>query len=366
MLKIDRINKLVDSMNKSEIDVVIIGPSGDLEYLTRYAPFTDSRFKALFVLSDGRCFYICPALYREDALLNMGSDIKMYVWDDSSGFLSAVVTARDEFDLYNKKIAVNDSIRAIDLLDMEDIVDAEFVKGSRILEELRLYKDEEEIECLKTASRMADEVMGEIVDYIRPGMTEENIRDKIKELFKIKGADGLSFEPIVACGSNTSQPHYGGQAGRIEQNDIIILDFGCRYKGYCSDTTRTVFVGEVTDEQKTIYDIVLNANREAESAVKAGMTAEEIDTKARTVIRNAGYGEFFVHRTGHGIGISVHEAPNIMEGNKQILSKGIVFSVEPGIYIPGKFGIRIEDLTMVTEDGAEVLNSFAKDILVIK
>ncbi|MGI6485387.1 MAG: aminopeptidase P family protein [Thermoanaerobacterales bacterium] len=366
MLKKERVNKLAQSMRESGIDVVIIGPSGDLEYFTEYAPFVDARFKALFVLSDGRCFYICPALYHEDAVLNMGTDIKMYVWNDSAGFLSAVATARDDYKIFNNKIAVNDTIRAVDLLDIEDIVDAEFSKASQMLGTLRLYKDDEELANLKTASKMADEVMKEVIEYIRPGLTEGNIKDKIKELFKLKGADGLSFEPIVACGANTSQPHYGGETGRIKEKDIVILDFGCRYKGYCSDTTRTVFIGDVTDEQKKIYDIVLSANQKAEQAVKAGLTAEQIDKTARAIIEIAGYGEYFVHRTGHGIGLSVHEAPNIMEGNKQILSRGIVFSVEPGIYIPGKFGIRIEDLVHVTEHGAEVLNATTKELIVIK
>ena len=180
------------------------------------------------------------------------------------------------------------------------------------------------------------------------------------------GGEELSFQPIVASGPNSSMPHYNDDKRVIEEQDIIVLDFGCRYKGYCSDTSRTVFVGEPTDEMKKIYEICLRATTEAKKAVREGITAEEVDKVARDIITNEGYGQYFINRTGHGIGLAVHEAPYIKNGNKQILENGMCFSIEPGIYIPGKFGMRIEDIVMVDGDKARVFNNSNRNMVIIK
>ena len=179
------------------------------------------------------------------------------------------------------------------------------------------------------------------------------------------GGEELSFEPIVASGPNGSMPHYNDDKRVIEEQDLVILDFGCRYKGYCSDTSRTVFIGEPTEEQKKVYEIVLRANREAEKAVKEGVTAGEIDRIARKIITDEGYGEYFINRTGHGIGVEIHEEPFIKEGNKEILKSGMAFSVEPGIYIPGKFGMRVEDIVIVDGEKARILNKSNKEMTIV-
>ncbi|NLN48124.1 MAG: aminopeptidase P family protein, partial [Clostridiales bacterium] len=205
----------------------------------------------------------------------------------------------------------------------------------------------------------------EIVKFIKPGITEKDIANRLKELLIELGGESLSFDPIVASGPNSSKPHYSEDSRVIEEKDLIILDYGCKYKGYCSDISRTVFVGEPTEEQKKVYEIVLKANMEAEKAVKEGVTAHEVDATAQKVIRENGYGEYILSRTGHGIGIAVHEAPYIRQGNDQVLKTGMAFSVEPGVYIAGKFGMRVEDIVVVDGSGVNVLNKAPKEMTIV-
>jgi len=359
-------DKLCEIMIKNNIDAMMIGPSADLEFLMKYLPHPDERFQALFLLSDKKYFYISPKLTFEEVKGRLDNDADIYKWRDHEGFVNAFVTAINRYKLSGKNIGVNNGIAAINLIDIQEKVNAKFINGHGILEMLRVVKDESEIEKLRKAAKLADEVMGETIDYIHPGITERDIKKKIEELFMQKGADGLSFKPIVASGPNSSMPHYCEDSRVIQEKDLIILDLGCKYKGYCSDISRTVFVGGITDEEKKGYDIILRANKAGEETAKQGMKAEDVDKASRDVIRNESYGEYFINRTGHGIGISVHEAPYIKAGNKQILERGMAFSIEPGIYIPNLFGMRIEDIVTIGIDGPEVLNNFTKEIILIK
>jgi Xaa-Pro dipeptidase len=233
------------------------------------------------------------------------------------------------------------------------------------MEKVRQIKDEEEMELMKKSALIADQVAEEILKFIRPGVTEGDIAKRIKELFIEKGAEDISFEPIVASGPNSSRPHYNDDKRIIEDRDIIVLDFGGRYKGYCSDMSRTVFVGEPTKEQEEIYNIVRRANTEAELFARQGVTASEVDKKARDIIKEAGYGQNFLNRTGHGIGMAVHEAPYIKEGNDVVLKDGMTFSVEPGIYIAGKFGMRIENIVLIEKGKSNILNKFTKEMIIL-
>ncbi|KUO76494.1 MAG: hypothetical protein APF77_18145 [Clostridia bacterium BRH_c25] len=360
-----KIGELSRRLKENCLDAMIVGPSSDLEYLTGLHFHPDERFKALFALSDGRFFHIIPELYYEEAREKLGNESKIYVWSDTAGFLSAVVQARDEYGIKDMAMGVNDGVRAVDLLDMQECLNVSFANGSGVLEKMRLIKSEEERKFLRKAAEIADRVMGEIIKYIRPGLIERDISNRIKELFIECGGQGLAFDSIVASGPNTSRPHYNKDERIIEEKDIIILDFGCRYNGFCSDISRTIFVGEPTEEQRKIFDIVVRANTDAEELVRPGITAEQVDLAARTVIREAGYGHCFLNRTGHGIGMAVHEGPYIKEGNAQVLEPGMTFSVEPGIYIAGRFGMRVEDIVLVTESGKEVLNKSTRDIIIV-
>jgi len=359
-------NKLGEIMVKNNVDAMMIGPSADLEFLMNYSPQPDERFQALFLLSDKRYFYISPEITYEEIRDRLDNDTDIYKWGDHEGFVNTVVIAINRYKLAGKNIGVNNGIAAINLIDIQEKINAKFINGHNILEMLRVIKDESEIEKLRKAAKLADEVMGEIIDYISPGITEGDIKKKIEELFMQKGADGLSFEPIIASGPNSSMPHYCEDSRVIQEKDIIILDLGCKYKSYCSDISRTVFVGGITDEEKKVYDIILRANKAGEETAKQGVKAEDVDKASRDIIKSEGYGQYFLNRTGHGIGISVHEAPYIKTGNKQILERGMAFSIEPGIYMQNKFGMRIEDIVVIGADGPEVINHFTKEIIVIK
>jgi len=362
----DHLQPLSEKLRQEGLDAILLGPSSDLEYLAGLRLFADERFKGVVVLSDGRFFSIVPRLYREQMESVLGPECPQALWDDSEGFLGKVTGRWKEFGLQGKVIAVNDGVRAVDLLDLEAAVPGtRFVNGHAVVEAMRLIKSPREMDLLRKAARIADEAFSALLPFIRPGVREGDLARKLEDLLVEKGADGLSFPTIVASGPNGSNPHYMGTDRLLCEGDPVVIDFGCTYRGYCSDTTRTVFVGKATEEDREIYRIVLEANLAGEAAVREGATAQEVDRAARAVIEKAGYGEYFINRTGHGIGVAVHEAPYIMEGNLQVLKKGMAFSVEPGIYIPGRLGIRIEDIVLVTENGAEPLSHFTKELTIV-
>ena len=365
MLNKKYVNKFCGIMVKNKIDGMMIGPSIDLKYLMKYSPQPDERFQSLFLLSNKRYFYISPEITYEEIRDKLEDDANIYKWGDHQEFSDIAVAAMNDFKLSGKRIGVNNGIAAISLIDIQEKINTKFVNGHPTLEMLRVIKDESEIENLRKAAKLADDVMSETIYSIRPGVSEKDIKKKIEKLFMEKGADGLSFEPIIASGPNSSMPHYCEDSRVIQEEDIIILDLGFKYKGYCSDISRTVFVGGITDEEKKVYEIIFKSNKAGEEAAKKGVKAEDVDKASRDIIKKEGYGQYFLNRTGHGIGISVHEAPYIRTSNKQVLERGMAFSVEPGIYMQNKFGIRIEDIVVIGADGPEVLNHFTKEIIVI-
>lgn len=365
MLNTHRLTNLVKILTKNNVDGYFMGANYDLNFLTGIDPFPDERFKGLLVLKDERKVFVSPELYYEDFRNTLGEDLPIYIWSDSEGVNSTFEKIKQDYELEGLKIAIDDSIRGIDLLDMMDIIGANFINEPKISKELRIIKDEEGIKRLQDAALIADKTYEEIVKFIKPGLTEKEISDKIKELLISLGGEGLSFEPIVASGPNSSMPHYSGDDRVILEQDVIILDYGCMYKGYCSDTSRTVFVGEPTKEQRKVYEIVLEANTRAEEAAKEGVAAESLDQIARGVIKDAGYGQYFINRTGHGIGVEVHEHPFIKEGNKDVLKTGMAFSIEPGIYIPGKFGMRVEDIVVIDGKTPKILNQSTKKLMIV-
>ena len=364
MLK-DHLQQLAGRLRQENLDAILLGPSSDLEYLAGLRLFADERFKGLVVCSDGRIFSIVPRLYREQMETVLGPECPDCVWDDAEGFLAKVSARWKDFGLQGKNVAVNDGIRAVDLLDLERSVPGTvFVNGHHVVEAMRLIKSPGEMDLLRKGARIADAAFEALLPFIRSGVREGDVARRLEELLAEKGADGLSFPTIVASGPNGSNPHYMGSSRILQEGDPVVIDFGCTYRGYCSDTTRTVFVGKASEEDRAIYRVVLEANLAGEEAVREGAAAQDVDRAARRVIEKAGFGEFFINRTGHGIGVAVHEAPYIMEGNLQELKKGMAFSVEPGIYIPGRLGIRIEDIVLVTEKGAEPLSFFPKELTI--
>lgn len=234
---------------------------------------------------------------------------------------------------------------------------------SNAINSLREVKDEEEINCIRKAQEIAERAFDEILGFIKAGVTEREIALELNRLMFLYGAEELSFETIALAGANTSMPHGVPSDKKVCEGEFVLMDFGAVYNGYHSDMTRTICVGEPSEEMKKVYNIVLEAQQECLEKAKAGMTGSELDRVARSIIENAGYGECFGHSLGHGVGLEIHEIQNAAPSNKEILKAGSVITIEPGIYIEGKFGVRIEDFVILTENGNVNLTKSAKNII---
>lgn len=231
---------------------------------------------------------------------------------------------------------------------------------------LRSVKDEDEISCIRKAQEIAEAAFEHILGFIKPGVTEREIALELNHEMFLRGAEALSFDTIALSGVNTSMPHGVPSDKKVENGEFVLMDFGAVWNGYHSDMTRTVCVGEPTDEMKKVYNIVLEAQLACLEKAKGGMSGSELDNIARKIIDDAGYGECFGHSLGHGVGMEIHEKPNASPRNKDILLPGAVVTVEPGIYIEGKFGVRIEDFVILTENGSINLTKCAKNIISLK
>lgn len=361
-----RIVQLTDLMVERGIDVVIISPSGNMTFFIGFNPGRCERFQAVAITRDGRLFCITNRIYQEDMIKALPADSSVYPWDDAGDFHGAVKKAFNDHGLENGVVGVCGAMRAVDFMDLQNLFPGcRFVNAADILSGCRIIKTSRQIDYMRQAGKEADDVMMSLRSFICPGITEKEIKNYIVDSFSQKGRR-LSFTPIVASGGNSSKPHYNGDDRVIEDNDVIILDFGCVVNGFCSDISRTYFVGKIDERLKKIYDVVKNAHQSAAESIRLGVTAGEIDRVARQIIEKAGYGEYFLNRTGHGIGIDVHEEPFIRGGSKRVLRPGMALSIEPGIYIPGYVGMRIEDIYIVNENGdGESLNHADRELTVL-
>ncbi|SIS36932.1 M24 family metallopeptidase [Salimicrobium flavidum] len=244
-------------------------------------------------------------------------------------------------------------------------ISGELVPVAGIVETLRMVKSSEEISILREAAKIADEAFDHILTYIKPGVKEIDVSNELEFFMRKKGATSSSFDIIVASGYRSALPHGVASEKKIETGELVTLDFGALYKGYCSDITRTVSVGEISDKQKEIYATVLEAQKKGMDGLKAGLTGKEADALTRDVINEKGYGSYFGHSTGHGIGLDVHEGPGLSHRSDVELKPGMVVTVEPGIYVQGTGGCRIEDDTVITEEGNEPLNHSPKELIIL-
>ncbi|MBK5251967.1 MAG: aminopeptidase P family protein [Peptostreptococcaceae bacterium] len=229
----------------------------------------------------------------------------------------------------------------------------------------RIIKETSEIEKISRAAKIADEAFSHIIGFIKPGMTEKEIAFELEFFMRRSGAEGLSFETIVASGVRSSMPHGAPTDKRVEEGEFITMDFGCMVEGYCSDMTRTVHLGPASEEERNVYQVVLKAQNEAMKSIMEGMTCVSVDKIARDIIMENGYGDYFGHGLGHGVGLEIHEEPFLSPLGDKMLRAGMVVTDEPGIYIPGKFGVRIEDLVVVRENGCDVLSNSRKELIEI-
>jgi len=339
---------------------LVITPGPDLVHLCGYAPPAVTERLTALVLAPGRQpTLVVPRLEQPDAAKATGAPaLAMVEWLDGSDPYASTASLLDGHGRY----AIADSAWALHLLGLQRALPGTtYVSLSDGLPMLRAVKDERELARLAAAGAGADASFVDILATRFAGRTEEEVADELAALLRRHGHSQVDFT-IVASGPNGANPHHQAGSRTIQPGDPVVLDFGGLRDGYGSDTTRTVSVGEPADEVRTVYEIVRRAQQAAFEAVRPGVPCQEIDRVARRDIVEAGYGEYFIHRVGHGIGLTTHEPPYLVEGEEQPLLPGMCFSIEPGIYLPGRFGVRIEDIVTVTEDGGRRLNNTTREM----
>ncbi len=354
-----RFERILASMKEQNIPQMIIADPYSIKYLTGVMIHPGERLVALYLNVNGEHKMVVNELFPQ------GHDIDLpKVWYKDTDDVVAMIA---DFVEKDKTMGIDKIWPARFLLPLQELGGgSKFVNASPIVDYVRLAKDEEEQELMRASSLVNDKVMGEIIKEVGKGYTELELAAKLDGLYKENGADGISFEPITAYGKGGADPHHGPDGTKGKYGDGVVLDIGGMRNGYASDMTRTVFLGEVSERQREIYNIVLEANLRGIAAAKPGNRMCDVDNAARNYIEEKGYGKYFTHRTGHSIGMEVHEFGDVSAVNEDIIVPGQCFSVEPGIYLPEEgIGVRIEDLVLVTEDGCEVLNKFTKDIIVV-
>lgn len=355
----DRLNRILAQMEENNIPQLLISDPCSIFYLTGKWILPGERMLVLYVTTSGKKTLFINELFplHED----LGVDL---VWlNDTQDVVSILASHLNP----NEVLGVDKNWPAHFLLGLMDHHAAKaFVNGSTIVDSVRSIKDEAEKDLMRTAGKFADLGVQKMIDLIPQGYTEQKMGKILGDYWHELGAEDHSFDPIVAYGPNGADPHHTTDSSTIKPGDSVIIDIGCKYKSYCSDTTRTVFYKTVSEEQKKVYEIVRDANLKAIDKVKAGVPFCDIDAAARDYITEKGYGKYFTHRLGHSCGIEDHEVGDVSSANKNLIQPGQVFSIEPGIYLTGNFGVRIEDLVIATENGCELLNHSTKDLQVIE
>ena len=309
------------------------------------------------------CRYFTDSRYIE-AAENTIKGFEVLMVDRGNGYFKRINDAIADFEVTSLGFEEN-YLTVAEYNGYEKNLHAKLLPMHEKISSFRAVKEPWELQLMRDAQKIADTAFSEVLTKIKAGMTEKQLQAELIYCLLKNGADGLSFDPIVVSGPNTSLPH--GVAGdrAITEGDFITMDFGVLYKGYCSDMTRTVALGFATDEMKRVYETVLQAQLAGLAVTKAGVTGKEIDAAARQVISDAGYGEYFGHGYGHCLGLEVHEMPGVSPSGNTVMAPGMIASAEPGIYLPGKFGVRIEDVVIFKEEGYENITFSPKNLIII-
>ncbi|HEX2916411.1 MAG TPA: aminopeptidase P family protein [Chloroflexia bacterium] len=352
-------------MAEQNVDYLFIGPGADLHYLIGTPGMENERMMLFVIPRQGDPVMIVPALEKL-ATSKYATFFELLDWKDSDGpqgRLSEVLGKAGK-----AHGAVGNHLWSMFTLELQKVMpDASWSTASQVLKKLRVVKSAKEVQLLKDAAAVADKTFSELVNLQFSGRSERELMGDINNLLLKYGQEQMLF-CIVGSGPNGAQPHHHTGDRVIQPGDVVVLDFGGSYKGYCSDMTRTVLVegGQPDSDFEKVYNIVNEARAAGHRQARPGVSCESVDAASREVITRAGYGEYFVHRTGHGIGMEVHEDPYIVGGNNQVLEPGMAFSIEPGIYLPGRFGVRIEDIAVVTENGEENIDLSTHEIVRVK
>ncbi|WP_433743653.1 M24 family metallopeptidase [Falsibacillus pallidus] len=359
----NRLQKFMDWMKQAGVDASFITSKENVFYLSGFRSEPHERLLGVLVFQDKEPILVCPALDKEDAK-NAGWNHEIIAHSDTDRPWDLIENRVNElFDQINVWAVEKEHMNVERFEELQSrYPGAQVVSAEEKMKVLRLIKDEQELEILRKAAEFADYAVKLGVEEIAEGTSEMEIIAKIEYELKKKGISEMSFSTMVLTGKNGASPHGNPGSTEIKKGDLVLFDLGVVLDGYCSDITRTVAYGELNDKQLEIYNTVLKAQLAAVEAVKPGVKVSELDRIARKTIEDAGYGEYFPHRLGHGLGISVHEYPDIKETNDLVLEEGMVFTIEPGIYVPNVAGVRIEDDILVTKDGYELFTKFPKEL----
>lgn len=351
-----RTAKVQKSLTDSGLDALIVSSSHNLRYVSN---FTGTA--GLSVITPDQAYFITDFRYTEQAK-EQASHMQVIVHEgDLYGEVEKII---QESDL--KRIGFEKNHVTYGQFEtLKEKLSAELVPVANIIEQLRLVKDNQEIETIQKAIEITEKAYQHILDYVEEGMTEIQVANELDFYMRKLGASGVSFDTIVASGHRSAMPHGVASDKKIQQGDMITIDFGCYYQGYTSDMTRTFALGDPGDELKKVYSIVQEAHRLVNEKAKAGMTGQELDKLARDYISERGYGDQFGHSLGHGIGLEVHEGPGVNYRNQDPLPEGAVITNEPGIYIAGLGGVRIEDDLVLKSDGNQNLMTLATDLIIL-
>ena len=352
-----RIRRVMRTLGERNMSQALVTDPLSIFYLTGYLTFPHERLFALLLERDERGIHttlFVNALF-PDAEGHADSICILTDTDDAIGALASAVDAR-------RTLGVDANLPArwlVPIISGETAIKVELC--SFAVDDARSLKDEAERSLMRKASRINDEAMGWLGEALRVGVTERDVAQGLLQAYRALGADGFSFDPIISFGATAADPHHEPDATPLTAGDMVLFDVGCTFEHYCSDMTRTFFTARPTKRQLEVFDAVRRANEAAEAIVAPGVSFADIDRAARATIEQAGFGPYFTHRTGHQIGLAVHEPGDVSSANRAAVRPGNVFSIEPGIYLPGEIGVRIEDLVLVTEDGCEILNAYPKE-----
>lgn len=357
-----RLGRLQAQMAEAAVDLVAIAPTPNMRYLLGFAPLADERLCLLLVTPQSTRL-VAPELTADQIETRTG--METIRWTDDSGPQQALTEATGALGAGPGIVLAADAAMRADalLLLQETIGPQHCLSGAEMMSALRMRKSETEIEALARAAAQADRALMAGADACQPGVTEREVAEKIAHYFRQDGAEAVNVT-LVASGPNSAFPHHEASDRRLQIGDTIIIDIVATLNGYKSDVTRVVHLGEPSAAVRAVYEVVLEANRRGREAAVAGARARDVDRAARGVIERAGYGPYFIHRTGHGLGMEIHEAPWISAKSTTMLEPGMVFSVEPGIYLEGQFGIRIEDIVVVTEGACRCLTGLGRALIV--
>ena len=349
---------MIAKLTENGVSQMLISDPASIFYLTGKMIDPGERFFALLINADGENKIFINSLFTVPE--ELGAEKVWFSDEDDPCGIAARYIDRD------KTLGVDKNLPARFLLRLMELGCALDYKNTSVcVDTVRACKDSEEIALMREASRVNDEAMRELKTRIREGMTERELASQLKDIYASMGAYGYSFDPLVGFGKCAAIGHYEAGNNTLCEGDCILIDMGCVKDGYCSDMTRTFFYKKVSDEHRKIYETVLKAQKAAESIIKPGVRFCDIDKTARDIIEQAGFGDKFTHRLGHSLGIECHEYGDVSSVNENTVEEGMIFSIEPGIYIDGDVGVRIEDLVLVTQNGVEILNHYSKELEIV-